>query len=349
MHDDNLHLWQHGHSFGQEKKRPGELRTIIVIAVTATMMVVEITTGILFGSMALLADGLHMASHAAALSISAFAYIYARRHAHDQRYNFGTGKVNSLGGFTGAVLLAIFSLMMAWESLVRLLHPVDIAFNQAILVAVVGLLVNGASVFILGHQHEHDHASGPENCDDSDHGHADRSHQQQEYHRPYHHHHDHNLRAAYFHVLADALTSLLAIFALLAGKYYGLNWMDPFMGIVGAILVARWSLGLLHTTSAVLLDRQGPERLRNAIRESIESDNDDRVVDLHLWSIGPNIYAVELAIVTHNPRLPDHYKNTLPKEMGLAHVTVEVHYRVHHDEPEKTDAMWSSLSAAKRL
>lgn len=342
MYLDNQHRWQHSHSFGQEKRQPGEFRAIIVIGVTAIMMVLEISTGIAFGSMALLADGLHMASHTAALSITAFAYVYARRHAHDLRYSFGTGKVNSLGGFTGAVLLAVFSLVMAWESVSRLIHPVDIAFNQAILVAVVGLFVNGISALILGHNHEHGHAielehqdQGGNHCDDGLHQHNGRHGAD--------HHHDHNLRAAYLHVLADALTSLLAIIALLAGKYFALIWMDPLMGIVGAAVVTRWSLGLLHTTSAVLLDRQGPEHLRTAIRESIENDGEDRVVDLHVWLIGSGIYAVELTVVTHHPKPPEEYKTSLPKQSGIAHVTVEVHRFVDEGETEQM----SLLSQAK--
>lgn len=346
MHPDDLQPWQHDHTFGQEKKRPGELRTIIVIAVTASMMVVEIATGILYGSMALLADGLHMASHAAALSISAFAYIYARRYAYDQRYSFGTGKVNALGGFTGALLLAIFALAMAWESLARLLNPVEIAFNQAIFVAIVGLVVNGASVLILGHQHDHGH--GPSNDDhhgESDHECTSESHSHHHHHG--HHGHDHNLHAAYLHVLADALTSVLAILALLAGKYYGLIWMDPFTGMIGAILVARWSLGLLNTTGAILLDRQGPERIRDAIRESIEAGQDAQVADLHLWSIGPSIYAVEIAVVTPDPQPPGHYKAQLPKHAGLVHVNVEVHRRVHADESSEVDPESSKPTAAK--
>ncbi|HAO88589.1 MAG TPA: cation transporter, partial [Gammaproteobacteria bacterium] len=157
MKDDVLARWRHSHSFGQDRKRPGEARTFIVIALTASMMLVEIVGGIVFGSMALLADGLHMGSHAVALSINAFAYIYARRHAHNARFSFGTGKVNTLGGYTGAILLALFAALMAWESLIRLLNPVEIAFNQAIWVASIGLLVNGASVFILGEHHEHSH------------------------------------------------------------------------------------------------------------------------------------------------------------------------------------------------
>lgn len=270
------------------------------------MMAVELTAGVLFGSMALLADGLHMASHAVALSITAFAYVYARRNARNRQYSFGTGKVNALGGFTGAVLLAIFAVAMGFESLSRLLNPVEIVFNQAIVVAVLGLLVNGACVFILGvadHGHDHHH-----------HGHDHSGH-----------HHDHNLKSAYLHVMADALTSVLAIFALLAAKYFGLIWMDPAMGIVGAILVARWSYGLLVSTAAVLLDRQASESLQTQIRQWIEIDDDTQITDLHVWSIGPAIYSAQIALVTHQPLAPDEYKALIPESLGLVHVSVEVH------------------------
>ena len=298
MHNETIQTWQHSHTFGQDRKRPGEVRTLIVIGITATMMVVEIAAGILFGSMALLADGLHMASHAAALSITAFAYVYARRQSHNEEFSFGTGKVNALGGFTGAILLALFALVMAWESLVRLLHPVEIVFNQAIVVAVLGLVVNGASVVILGvNEDHHDHA----------------------------HSHDHNLKSAYLHVLADALTSVLAIVALLAAKYFGYIWMDPAMGIVGAILVGRWSLGLVRSTSGILLDRQGPAAIRRTLRDCIERDGDSRVADLHLWSVGPSIYAVILSVVAHEPATPDAYKARIPQDLGLVHVAIEVH------------------------
>ena len=307
--NSKLQHWQHTHTFGQDQKRPGELRTIIVIIITATMMMVEITTGSIFGSMALLADGLHMASHAVALTINAFAYIYARRHAQDIKYSFGTGKVNALGGFTGAVLLAIFALMMIWESVERIIYPVEIAYNQAIFVAILGLIINGASVFILGHHHNHAD-------EDHDH-HHDHNHN-------HHHHHDHNLRAAYLHVLADALTSLLAIVALLAAKYIGIVWMDPLMGIVGAALVSRWSLGLLRTTSTVLLDNQGPEHLLSKITQCIEDDN-NKITDLHLWSIGPNIYSVIISVVARTPQPPEYYKDLIPSSLGLVHLTVEVH------------------------
>ena len=303
MNSDKLHLWQHSHTFGQDLKRPGETRTLIVIVITGTMMVVEIIAGIRFGSMALLADGLHMASHAAALGINVFAYVYARRHAYDRDFSFGTGKVNALGGFSGAILLALFALVMAGESVGRLLQPIDIIFNQAIFVAVLGLLVNGASVLILGvddHHHDHD-----------DHRHT--------------HHHDHNLKSAYLHVLADALTSVLAIVALLAAKYFGLIWMDPLMGIVGAVLVARWSLGLLQSTSAVLLDKQGPDSIQRKIKASLEQDDDSKVVDLHLWSIGPNQYSAVVAVVAHEPDSAENYKKRIPKNLMLAHISIEVH------------------------
>lgn len=311
---------RHSHAFGQDVKRPGETRTLIVIAITATMMIVEVVAGIVYGSMALLADGLHMASHAAALSINAFAYVYARRHAHDERFSFGTGKINTLGGYTGAVLLAGFALAMAIESVGRFIDPVEIAFNQAIFVAVLGLVVNGASVFILGHGHEpghvHDHHDSDHHSRDH-HGHAHEHH--------HHHHHDHNLTSAYLHVLADALTSLLAIFALLAAKYFGLIWADPAMGIVGAILVARWSVGLLRSTASILLDRQAPDELCTAIRRSIESDGRAQIVDLHVWCVGPGIYSTIVGVVSEDPESADHYKSLLAKRRDIVHIVVEVH------------------------
>ncbi len=319
MHEDNLHLWQHSHAFGQDVRRPGETRTLIVIGITTVMMVVEIAAGITFGSMALLADGLHMASHTAALTINAFAYIYARRHAHNEQFSFGTGKVNTLGGYTGAVLLAGFALLMVWESGVRLISPVEIAFNQAIFVAVLGLIVNGASVLILGHHH---HPERAEDMPEQFEAHA-HYHNGQEAHG--HHHHDHNLIAAYLHVLADALTSLLAIFALLGAKYFGLIWADPLMGIIGALLVGKWSLGLLHSTSTVLLDREGPDEIREVIKEKIEDEADNRVVDLHVWAVGPNIYSVILSLVTHEPKPIDHYKRLIPPGLGIMHIAIEVH------------------------
>lgn len=291
--------WRHSHAFGQDKKQSGEFRTFIVIAITSSMMLVEIVAGLAFGSMALLADGLHMGSHTIALSINAFAYVYARRNANNERYSFGTGKVNTLGGYTGAILLAVVASMMAWESVERLIAPISIAFNQAIIVAVLGLVVNGASVFILGinqgHGHEHEH-----------------------------HRHDHNLRSAYFHVLADAITSLLAIFALLVGKYFGAVWMDSVMGVVGAALVARWSVGLLKSTGVILLDQQSSKETQDSIRKTIEND-DNRIVDLHLWAVGPDIYSAVISIVSRSPQQPEYYKSLLANDLTLDHVSIEVH------------------------
>ena len=288
-------IFEHDHSFGQDKKKPGELKTILVIVITFTMMIVEITAGLAFGSMALLADGLHMASHAAALGVSAIAYVFARKYAHDPTYSFGTGKVNVLGGFTGAVLLLVFALIMVSESVHRLVSPVEIVFNQAITVAVIGLIVNGLSMLILGHD---DH----------------------------HHHHDHNLKAAYLHVLADTLTSLLAIFALLAAKYFGWVRMDPLMGVVGAIVISKWSFGLLSQTGSSLLDRQASARTKEGIIGRIEgAQSETYVFDLHVWSIGPGIFAASFIVVSDQLKAPHFYKDLL-KDMGqIVHITVETH------------------------
>lgn len=337
MHKEDLSHWHHDHTFDQDQRRPGESRTRIVILITALMMVVEIVAGLRYGSMALLADGLHMASHAVALAIAAFAYYYARQHARNPRYSFGTGKVNALGGFTGAVLLAIFALYMVLESLSRLINPVEIAFNQAIAVAVIGLVVNGISAVILGvdhdhgHGHSHGHAHGPGQAFAHDHDHEHHhQHDHDHEHHPHHQGQDHNLTSAYLHVLADALTSVLAIFALLAAKFFGFVWMDPVMGVVGAVLVARWSYGLLKSTSAILLDQQAPEALSESIRQSVEHDGDSRITDLHIWSIGPGIFSAQIALVAHHPLTPDEYKARLPATAGLVHVAVEVHLCQSH-------------------
>ncbi len=312
MHEDSLHLWQHDHIFGQDRIKSGERRTLIVIAITATMMVVEIMAGLAFGSMALLADGLHMGSHAVALGITAFAYFYARKHAHDRRFSYGTGKVNALAGFSSAILLAVFALAMVWESVNRFFNPVEIIFNQAIAVAVIGLIVNAASVLILGHN-----------------DHEKKAHRHPAEHS--HGHSDHNLRAAYLHVLADALTSLLALFALSAGKFLGFVWMDPLMGIVGAVLVSRWSWGLLKDTSNILLDMQASLELQKAVKEAIEQKDGSSIADLHPWSIGPDIYTAAISVVTDKPQSPNYYRNLLPDGIGLAHSTIEVHQCTNHN------------------
>ncbi len=266
MHVHTLERLQHSHDFSV-KNRKGERRTQYVLMLTAVTMVVEILAGSIYGSMALLADGWHMGTHVAAFMIAIFAYRYARKHANDPAYAFGTGKVNVLGGFASAVALAVVALVMLAESLQRLFDPQIIHFNEAITVAVLGLLVNLVSAILLKDGHGHDH-----------HAHA-------------HTHHDHNLRAAYMHVLADAMTSLLAIVALVSGKYFGWNWLDPVMGMAGAIIITRWSYGLLKQTSPVLLDASIDEDYRLAIREAIEGDADNRISDFHIWKVSASHYA----------------------------------------------------------
>ena len=304
MHTRSLNEWRHDHVFGQDREKPGEKRTLIVVFLTAIMMVAEIAAGIAFGSMALLADGLHMASHALALGIAMMAYVFARRLAGDERLSFGTGKINSLGGFTGALLLLVFAAAMAWESTRRLMAPISIEFNQAIFVAVIGLVVNVVSAVVLLGGHDHHHH-------DHEHDHD-------------HDHHDHNLRAAYLHVLADALTSVLAIVALTTGKYFGAVWLDPIMGIVGAVLIFRWSYGLLRDTGKVLLDWQAPRAMCEPIRAALET-GDDKIADLHVWSVGPGIYAASISIVSHAPAEPDVYRSRLPHDLNIVHATIEVH------------------------
>jgi len=241
-----------------------------------------------------------MGTHAAALSITVFAYIYARRHADNPQYTFSTGKVGVLGGFASAVVLGVIALLMGGESLKRLYSPVTIQFNEAIGVAVLGLAVNLVCAYLLHakHSHDHDHHSN--------------------------HHHDHNLRAAYLHVLADALTSFLAIFALLTGKHFGWVWMDPVMGIVGAVVITRWSYGLLTDTSRILLDKEAAPELAEKIRSAIETEADNLVADLHVWQVSPHHLSVILTVVTHFPKPPDHYKSLLQEFIKDAHVTIEV-------------------------
>lgn len=299
MHTQDFRKWQHNHIFGQNQVRPGEKRTLVIVVVTAVMMVVEISAGLLYGSMALLADGLHMASHAAALSISVVAYVFARRLAADPHFAFGTGKINSLAGFGSAVVLGAFAVAMVVESTDRLINPITISFDQALIVAVIGLFINGGSAWFLGATpHGQDHHGG---------------------------HHDHNLRAAYLHVLADALISVLAISALLTGKYLGAYWLDPVMGIVGALVVTQWSYGLLKESAQILLDKQADHGVIERVRKTLEGTSNDRISDLHIWNIGPGIFAAEIAIISDAPQTPDHYKSLIPEELNIVHATIEVH------------------------
>ena len=301
MHINNLDRWQHNHRFNTDDGH-AERNTRKVILLTLSMMVIEISAGYIFGSMALLADGWHMGTHAAALGITAFAYYFARKHAENPDYSFGTGKVGVLGGFGSAVVLAVIALLMGVESVQRLFSPVTIRFNEAIAVAFVGLAVNLISAWLLRGQHHHSHDQGT--------GHD--------------HHHDHNLRAAYLHVLADALTSVLAIVALITGKAFGWVWMDPIMGIVGALIISRWSYGLLVDTSKVLLDRDVNVEAIKEIQSIVESDSDNRVTDLHVWRVGASHLSAIISIVTHYPKPPEHYKKLLDGQYKMAHLTVEV-------------------------
>jgi cation diffusion facilitator family transporter len=305
MHIHTLQRWKHRHRYNIEDGH-GERNTRRVILLTVSMMIIEITAGYLFGSMALLADGWHMGTHAVALGITAFAYYYARRHSDNPNYSFGTGKVGVLGGFTSAVVLGVIALLIGVESVQRLISPQPIRFNEAIAVAFVGLVVNVISAFLLQGKHAHHHEGKAHN-----HGHA-------------HKFRDHNLRAAYFHVLADALTSVLAIIALFTGKAFGWVWMDPIMGIVGALIISRWSYGLLVDTGKVLLDRDVNQEAVAEIRAVIEADSDNRVADLHVWRVGSHHLSAIVSIVTHFPKSPDHYKKLLADYDEIAHVTVEV-------------------------
>jgi len=298
----DLDKWQHRHDFYEANKH-GERNTKRVILLTLVTMVLEIATGIFSGSMALLADGWHMGTHAVALGITLLAYRFARRHADNPLYSFGTGKVGVLGGFTSAVVLVVIALLMTVESLERLYAPVTIRFNEAIAVAFIGLAVNLISALLLQYHPHHDHGHGAKK-------------------QP--HHHDHNLKAAYFHVLADALTSVLAIVALLTGKALGWVWMDPAMGIVGAVIIARWAYGLLRDTSKILLDRDVDLHTVSQIYERIESKSDGKVTDLHIWRIGSGQLAGIISILTPDPKAPEYYKDLLNDFEELVHITVEV-------------------------
>lgn len=301
MHTYNIEPWQHPHQTHNDN-RIAERNTHRVMWLTLIMMVIEIVSGWLTGSMALLADGWHMGTHFFALGITAFAYWFARKHAENPSYSFGTGKVDILGGYTSAIVLVVVALLIAAESLERFFSPEAIRFNEALLVAAVGLIVNLVSALLLnGHSHGHDHSNQS-------------------------HHHDHNLKAAYLHVLADALTSVFAIVALLAGKFMGWVWLDPAMGVVGALVISRWAFGLLRDTSRILLDRDGDAQMTKKIHTLIEEDSDNRVADLHLWRISTNKFALILSVVTHFPQTPDYYKDLLGDLESLDHITVEVHH-----------------------
>ena len=304
----------HDHFFLGSDHQRNERKVWLVIALTASMMLVEIVAGTLYGSMALVADGWHMSTHAGAMLIAVLAYRFARRHAGNPRFTFGTGKLGDLAGFASAVLLALVALLIGWESLVRLTQPIHIDFNQAIAVAVVGLGVNLVCAWLLKDDHSH-------------HGHHhhdhDHHHSNDEHHAPGKGR-DNNLRAAYLHVLADALTSVLAILALLLGRSYGWSWADPAMGVVGALVIARWSWGLIRDSGSVLLDAAAEgQDVRQEIREAM-APTGSQVTDLHVWQVGPGHFAAIVSLMAREPREPAHYKALLAHIHELSHVTVEV-------------------------
>ena len=298
MRTHSIDDWEHQHDFAVIEEH-GERRTRQVLILTAITMLLEVAAGLAYGSMALLADGWHMGTHVAAFLITIVAYRYARRHADSRKFTFGPGKVSVLGGFVSAIALVAVALVMLGESLQRLMSPRPIHFDEALIVAVLGLVVNIVSAYLLRGHHDHHH-------DD------------------HHHHHDHNLKAAYLHVLADALTSVLAIAALLFGKYLGWNWLDPLIGMVGAAVIGRWAYGLLRETGFILLDGSIEGDYLAAIREKIEGTLDNLVADIHVWKVGPSDYAAIISIVTHHPQKMDYYKELLRDFSEITHLTIEL-------------------------
>jgi cation diffusion facilitator family transporter len=301
MHSHSIEQWTHEHAFLGERHGENERRTWFVVALTLVMMIGEIIAGSLFGSMALLADGWHMGTHAAALGIAAFAYRFARQHLGNAHFTFGTGKFGDLAAFSSAIILGLIAVQIAYESVLRLISPVPIVYGEAIAVAALGLCVNLVSAWLLRGSHDHHH-----------HGHDH-----------HHHHHDNNLRAAYIHVIADAATSVLAIAALVVAMYSGWVWADPAVGLIGSAVIASWAFGLIKASGAVLLDVRADEKLERVIRNRMEV-GDDRVTDLHLWQVGPGHCAVLVSLVSDKPKQPAVYKKRLAGLKGLSHVTVEV-------------------------
>ncbi|MFM0152257.1 CDF family Co(II)/Ni(II) efflux transporter DmeF [Paraburkholderia sediminicola] len=335
----------HDHIFLGAAHEKNERRTWAVIALCAVMMVAEIVGGSLFGSLALVADGLHMSTHAGAMLIAALAYTYARKHASDARFVFGTGKLGDLAGFTSAIALAMIALLIAYEAVSRFLSPVPIHFSEAIPIAVAGLLVNLASVWLLrgdhhglGHGHSHTH-NGHEHDEHAHevHGHGGHDHEEGHAHeahgnnaRTAHHdveaatQQDHNIRAAYIHVMADAAVSVLAIIGLVLAREFGWLWMDPLAGIIGALVIANWSYGLMRDTGAILLDMSPDQRMTENVRHAIE-DNGDQVLDLHVWRVGPGHMSAVISVATQETRRDSRFYHALLKRFsGLSHVTVEV-------------------------
>jgi len=308
----------HSHVFLGTGHEKNERKTWAVIVLCSMMMVAEIVGGSLFGSLAVVADGLHMSTHAAAMLIAALAYTYARRHADDPSFAFGTGKLGDLAGFSSAIILAMIALLIGYEAVTRLFHPVAIDYVEAIAIAAVGLAVNIVSAWLLGggehghsHGHDHEHAHG------HSHAHHDHHHEGDETHR------DNNMRAAFVHVIADAAVSALAIVGLLLAKFFGWSFMDPVMGIVGMLVIANWSWGLVRDTSGILLDRLPDPEMAATIRRELETDG-DRLTDLHLWRLGPGHLGAIVSVTTGGQHDAAFYRAKLDRVAALSHVTVEV-------------------------
>ena len=317
----------HSHVFLGEGHAQAERRTWAVIWLCGAMMAVEIIGGLVFNSIALVADGLHMSTHAGALLLAALAYSYARRHAEDTRFCFGTGKLGDLAGFTSAVVLAMIALLIGYEAVTRLITPLPIRFGEAIPIAGLGLLVNLASVWLLsGGHHGHSHGGHSHGGQSHDHAHE---HAHDEGHDHHHEHasgkagRDNNMRAAIVHVMADALVSVLVIVGLLLARQFGWIWMDPLVGLIGAGVIASWSVALIRDTGAILLDMSADQATASAIRSSIEADG-DRLHDLHVWRLGPGHLGAIVAVATSQPRGPEYYRALLGRFRHLSHVTVEV-------------------------
>jgi len=309
MHSHSIEDFRHSHIFLGEAHGRNERKTWIVIAICTAMMAAEIIGGLWFGSVALIADGLHMSTHAGALLIAALAYTYSRQHANDARLAFGTGKVGDLAAFTSAIALAMIALLIGYESVERFINPVPIFFNQAIPIAVLGLGVNLLSAFLLRDDHEHHHGHA--------HDHPHESNLIADFHR------DHNLRAAFVHVMADAAVSVLVIIGLIAGRQFGWVWMDPLMGLIATVVILSWSWTLVRSAGAILLDACPDPSLPRKIAARLEQHG-DRVSDLHLWRLGPGHLAAIISLVSDDPHAAGHYKKRLSGLPGLSHVTIEV-------------------------
>ena len=338
MHTEDLSAWTHQHVF-DAGSAAAERGTRLVMWITAATMVVEIAAGWWFNSMALLADGWHMSSHAVAIGLSALAYAAARRYAADPRFAFGTWKVEVLGGFASAIFLLGVALMMVVGSVERIVSPQPIQYREAVVVAVLGLAVNVVCALILGRAHHHDH--GHAHAHGHEHGHAGN------------HHHDLNLRSAYLHVIADAATSVLAIVALVGGWIYGWSWLDPTMGIVGAILVANWARGLIVDTGKALLDREMDHPVVEEIRAAVETgaaEGQTRITDLHVWRVGKKAYSCALTVVTHDGSLtPDAVRHRLAVHGEIVHSTIEIHVCADAGRvPARPVPLTSRATAARR-